>query len=128
MNSVANTMDNDSAERMKVSLVRFHLAYVRTTRPNHTPSSNHSSSADLQARQQTPSLNLLTVMFVPVPETFPSLPPSPFLPAPQMSPPFRRPPPASLVHQPTFPPFPLPSVTRTIEGARQCQPVTNLLT
>jgi len=36
MNSVTNTMDNDSAaERMRVSLVRYHLAYVRTTYPNH---------------------------------------------------------------------------------------------
>ena len=36
MNSVTNTMDNDSAERMRVSLVRFHLAYVRTSYPYHT--------------------------------------------------------------------------------------------
>lgn len=33
MNSVTNSMDNDTAERMRVSLVRFHLAYVRPLIP-----------------------------------------------------------------------------------------------
>jgi len=36
MNSVTNTTDNDAAsERMRVILIRYHLAYVRTTHPNH---------------------------------------------------------------------------------------------
>ena len=35
MNSVTNSMDNDTAERMRVRLVRFHLAYVRPSHPFH---------------------------------------------------------------------------------------------
>ena len=87
------------------------------------PSSNHSSSVDSLARQQTPSLNPHTVMLVLALETFPSLLLSLSPPSLRISPPSHKPSPASLVHQPTFPP--LRSATRTTADARRFQLVTS---